>query len=233
VGGGFLFSTQWGVKGRKDMRGEKFIQTPSGRFHAVFAGDGEPLILVHGYSVEVNSWRTWERNIDGLGENFRVYALDLLGYGESDKPEPRLDAQEEANALLQLLDAVKIDRADFIGLSWGGMIVQDIALDAPGRVDKLVLVDSAFDASEQGFAQLNKIARPTLIVWDEDDEVIPVRAAHRLAKAIPNSRLEILTKAQRDSDADPQNRHWTQMTHSFLFNDMVRDFLREYPDDDK
>ncbi len=207
------------------MREEKFIQTPSGRFHAIVSGGGETLILVHGYSVELNSWRTWERNIDALGENSRVYALDLLGYGESDKPEPRLDAQGQANALLQLLDAERISRADFIGLSWGGEIVQNIALEAPGRVGKLVLVDSAFDASAQGSARLNRIAWPTLIVWDEDDVVIPVRAARMLARAIPNSRLEIFSRAQRDPDADPENRHWTQMTHSSRFNQLVKEFL--------
>jgi pimeloyl-ACP methyl ester carboxylesterase len=207
------------------MRQEKSIQTPSGRFHAVVSGGGEPLILVHGYSVELNSWRTWERNIDALGENFCVYALDLLGYGDSDRPEPRLDAQGQANALLQLLDTETISRADFIGLSWGGEIVQNIALDAPGRVGKLVLVDSAFDASEDGSARLAKLDRPTLIVWDEDDVVIPVRAAHRLARAIPDSQIQIFSRTQRDPDADPENRHWTQMTHSFRFNQLVKEFL--------
>jgi pimeloyl-ACP methyl ester carboxylesterase len=202
-----------------------FISTPSGRFHAIVAGQGEALILVHGYSVELNSWRTWERNIDVFAQNYHVYALDLLGYGESDKPEPRLDPKGEAAALVQLLDAEKVSRANLIGLSWGGEIVQRVALSVPRRMNKIVLVDSAFDASKEGIARLGKIIQPTLIVWDEDDVVIPVRAANRLARAIPRSRLEIFAQAQRDPDADPQNRHWTQMTHSSRFNRIATEFL--------
>lgn len=207
------------------MRESKFIQTPSGRFHAVVAGRGEFVILVHGSSVELNSWRTWEKNIDALARNRRVYALDLLGYGESDKAEEHRDTQGEARALIELLDAEKITRAHFIGLSWGGEIVQTIALDAPGRVHKIVLVDSAFGRNEGGLARLKDIVQPTLVVWDEEDAVIPARFAPLLAEAIPNSRLEIFTHAQRDPDADPQNRHWTQVSHSRLFNQKVDEFL--------
>ena len=209
------------------MRKDHLILTRSGSFHAVVSGEGDALILVHGYSVEVNSWRTWERNIDALAGKARVYALDMLGYGESDRPEPRLDPEGQATALVELLDAEKISRASFIGLSWGGGIVLEVVLRAPQRVNKIVLVDSAFDASRDGLDRLGKILRPTLIVWDEDDVVIPVHAAHTLANAIPNSRLQVFTRAARDKDADPQNRHWTQMTHSSNFNRTVTQFLSE------
>jgi pimeloyl-ACP methyl ester carboxylesterase len=212
------------------MMENRFIQTPSGRFHAVVGGEGERLFLVHGYG-EVNTWRTWERNVDALAKNFQVYALELLGYGESDGP--RLDAEGQANALVQLLDADKISGASFMGLSWGGEIVQHLALDMPERVNKVVLVDSVFDSSKAGLVRLGKIVKATLIVWDEDDAIIPVRLAPLLAKAIPNSRLAVLTKAQRDSDADPQNRHWTQMTHSFLFNQLATEFLLEKSGDEE
>jgi pimeloyl-ACP methyl ester carboxylesterase len=207
------------------MRESKFIQTPSGRFHAMVAGAGEPVILVHGSSVEFNSWRTWERNIDALAENFRVYSLDLLGYGESDKVSAHRDTLAEALALRQLLDAEHLPRTHFIGLSWGGQIVQNIALDAPERVNKLVLVDSAFDSSAEGLQRLGQMTAPTLIVWDQDDAVIPVRFAPILAEAIPHSQLEIFTSAQRDPDANPENKHWSQETHSTLFNQVVTKFL--------
>jgi pimeloyl-ACP methyl ester carboxylesterase len=204
---------------------DRFVTTTSGRFNAVVGGEGDPLIMVHGYSVELNSWRTWERNIEAFSKNFRVYALDLLGYGKSDRPDPPLTSEGEAVALIQLLDAEKLSRAHFIGLSWGGAIVQQVALDVPGRVKKIVLVDSAFDGSREGLDRLGRLLAPTLIMWDADDVVIPVRGAPKLAKAIPNSRLEILTKKERDPDADPENRHWTQMTHSAQFNRIVTQFL--------
>jgi pimeloyl-ACP methyl ester carboxylesterase len=204
----------------------KFIRTPSGKLHAMVDGAGAPVLLIHGRSVELNSWRTWERNIAALAANQHVYALDLLGYGESDKPQPLPDARGQAKALIELLDVENLERASLIGLSWGGMIAQIVADTAPGRVDRLVLVDSGHDASERGVARMKQIACPTLIVWDEEDSVIPVAGAKTIGDAIPNSRVRILKHDERDPDADPENRHWSQVTHSTEWNKLVADFLR-------
>jgi pimeloyl-ACP methyl ester carboxylesterase len=189
-------------------------------------GAGAPVVLIHGRSVELNSWRTWERNIAALAANHRVYALDLLGYGESDKPQPLPDARSQAKALIELLDAENLQRASLVGLSWGGMIAQIVADTAPERVDRLVLVDSGHDASERGIARMKQIACPALIVWDEEDSVIPVAGAKIIGDAIPHSRVRILKHEERDPDADPENRHWSQVTHSREWNKLVTDFLR-------
>ena len=205
----------------------KFIRTPSGTFHAMVDGAGSPVLLIHGRSVDLNSWRTWDagRNIAALAAHHRVYALDLLGYGESDKPKPVPDARGQAKALIELLDAEGIQRASLVGLSWGGMIAQIVVGNAPERVAKLVLVDSGHDASDRGIARLKKIACPTLIMWDEEDSVIPVANARILGDAIPNSRVRILKRDERDAGADPENRHWSQETHSREWNKVVTDFL--------
>ncbi|MBI5301418.1 MAG: alpha/beta fold hydrolase [Chloroflexi bacterium] len=204
----------------------KFISTPSGKFHAIVAGEGAPVILIHGYSVR-NSWRTWVENIAALAEVARVYALDLLGYGESDTPEPALDAPRQANAIIELLDAENLERAAIVGLSWGGGIAQMIATTAPTRVSKLVLVDSTYSAKPENLARLKTLACPTLIVWDEDDARIPVAGAQVLGDAIPNARVRIFKREERDPDADPNNRHWSQVSHSREWNRLVADFLRD------
>jgi pimeloyl-ACP methyl ester carboxylesterase len=203
----------------------KFIPTPSGMFHAQVAGTGDAVILIHGYNAKFNSWRTWQKNIAALAEHYRVYALDLLGYGESDKPEPPPDAAFEANALIELIDAERITRAILIGLSWGGGIAQRMVARAPERVVKLVLVDSTSDAPS--LAQLSKQKIPTLITWDVDDVVIPVANAHALAQAIPHAQLRTFTRTERDPDANPENRHWSQETHSRVWNQLVTAFLKE------
>jgi len=203
----------------------QFILTPSGKFHAQIAGVGDAVLLIHGYSPTFNSWRTWQKNIAALAEQHRVYALDLLGYGESDKPEPHPDAAFEAKALIELMDAEKIARAVLIGLSWGGGIAQRIAATAPARVVKLVLVDSTSDPASWG--KLGKQKIPTLITWDEEDAVIPVEHAHALAQALPHARLRIFTRAERNPDANPENRHWSQETHARVWNQVVTDFLKE------
>lgn len=202
----------------------RFVQTPAGRIHAVVGGEGEAIVLVHGFG-DTNTWQTWERNVDSLSMHRRVYALELPGYGESDKAEPPLDAKGQGQAVVALLDAEKIERADFVGLSWGGEIVQGIAMNFPERVNRLVLVDSMFDSSSEGLARLGRIQAPTLIVWDEEDALISVQWAHILAMAIRESRLVIFTREQRDPDANPQNKHWAQMSHSLWFNKTVAEFL--------
>ena len=204
----------------------KFIRTPSGKLHAMVDGTGDAVLLIHGRSVDLNSWRTWQKNIAALAASHRVYALDLLGYGESDKPKPVPDAREQAKALIELLDAENIQRAVLVGLSWGGVIAQVVVGNAPERVDKLVLADSGHDASERGIARLKQIACPTLIVWDEDDSVIPVANAKIIGDAIPNSHVRIFKRDERDADANPENRHWSQETHSREWNKVVTDFLR-------
>jgi pimeloyl-ACP methyl ester carboxylesterase len=205
----------------------KFISTPSGKFHAQMAGAGDAVILIHGYSVTHNSWRTWQKNIAALAGRHRVYALDLLGYGESDKPEPHPDAAFEADALIEWMDAdtPRIARTALIGLSWGGAIAQRIAARAPERVVRLVLVDSSADAASLEKLRVQKI--PTLITWDEEDAVIPVENAPKLARALPQARLRIFTRAERDPDANPENRHWSQEIHSQMWNQAVTEFLKE------
>lgn len=189
-------------------------------------GAGAPVLLIHGRSVDLNSWRTWEKNIAALSAHHRVYALDLLGYGASDKPQPLLDARGQAKALSAVIAAEKIERASLIGLSWGGLIAQLVVGNAPARIERLVLVDSGYDESARGIARLKQIACPTLIVWDAEDAVIPVAGAKILGDAIPKSHVRILTRAERDPDANPENRHWSQETHSREWNKVVTEFLR-------
>jgi pimeloyl-ACP methyl ester carboxylesterase len=207
------------------MMESKFITTPSGKIHAQIAGQGNAILLIHGYSPQFNSWRTWQKNIDALAERHRVYALDLLGYGESDKPATAPDASREAKALIELLQVEKIARTILIGLSWGGGIAQKIAAESPELVAKLVLVDSASDSAS--LREVSKRKIPTLITWDEDDTVIPVEHAHTLARMLAHAHLRILTRAERDPDANPENRHWSQETHSRVWNRVVTDFLKE------
>lgn len=202
----------------------KFIETSKGKIHAVVGGEGDALILVHGFG-DSNSWQTWVKNVDALSMIARAYALELFGYGESDKLEDALDAEQHAKIILELMAVEKIARAGFIGLSWGGQVVQHIAENFSERVEKIVLVDSLFDSSEEGLAHLAKIQAPTLIVWDEDDQLIPAQWAHILAMAIRDSRLVIFTREQRDPEMVLHNGHWAQMTHSLWFNKTVTEFL--------
>ncbi len=220
----FLFLSD--SSGVKNMLEYKFIETSFGKMRVVVGGEGDALVLIHGFG-ESNSWQTWVRNVDALSMAARVYAVELLGYGESDTPEPSLELDGHVASLRELMDREGFSRASFAGLSWGGQVAQEFAVKYPDRVEKLILVDSLFDSSEEGLAHLAKIQAPTLIVWDEDDELISAQWAHILAMAIQDSHLMILTREQRDPDLISHHGHWSQMTHSLWFNKTVTEFLKK------
>ena len=117
----------------------RHIQLGSTWIHYQTAGSGPPLVLVHGLA---SSTRWWGRNIAGLAEHFRVYAVDLSDFGNR-RFRPRFVLSQAAHYLVRWLEALQIERASFIGHSMGGRIAAELAAEHPTRVDRLVLVDAA------------------------------------------------------------------------------------------
>ena len=101
-------------------------------------GAGRPLVLVHGLS---GSTRWWTKNIDALADQFRLYLIDLIGFGQSQNGRPFI-LDEAVPYLKKWMDWVSLERASFIGHSMGGLIAADFASDFPNRVERLVLVDT-------------------------------------------------------------------------------------------
>jgi 3-oxoadipate enol-lactonase len=99
-------------------------------------GDGAPVLLVQGLGY--GRWG-WDPVVPGLAERYRVLTFDNRGIGESDKPDGPYTAREMAGDALQVLDEAGVDRAHVVGASLGGMIAQEVAAAAPGRVGRLVL----------------------------------------------------------------------------------------------
>ena len=101
---------------------------------------GPPLVLVHGVGGDADQWVFC---FDALAAAHRVIALDLLGFGRSDKPPIDYRIAGFVEVLDRFLANVGIARAHFLGHSLGGWIVAAFALRFPERVDKLVLNDAA------------------------------------------------------------------------------------------
>ncbi len=117
-------------------------QTEAGgyRLHYLEAGAGPPVVLIHGLGADVRAWRF---AIPALSSSFHVYAIDLLGFGRSDKPQIPYRIGTLVDSLTGFLDAVGVDKASVIGHSLGGWVATRFATTHPDRLDKLVLVDSA------------------------------------------------------------------------------------------
>ena len=105
------------------------------QWHWVEAGDGDPVLLLHGIP---ESWQCWRHQISVLAEQFRVIALDLPGYGQSDKSEGDYTGNNVARKVLELADELQIGRFRLAGHD-GGVIVGDHVCDqAPERVERYV-----------------------------------------------------------------------------------------------
>lgn len=100
--------------------------------------DAKPLLLLHAWG---ESRRCFDRLLPGLA-GFRVYAPDLRGQGEAEKPEDGYSLPEQAEDAAAILDAVGVERAFVLGSSSGGYVAQQLAAVHPGRVAALVLVGS-------------------------------------------------------------------------------------------
>jgi pimeloyl-ACP methyl ester carboxylesterase len=105
-------------------------------------GEGVPLLLIHGLSGRGEDFAALMPKMAAQG--FHVYAPDLLGYGESDKPESSdYSVATEERVVMDFMDAVHAPRAYIAGWSMGGWITLKLALDAPQRVERIAVYDSA------------------------------------------------------------------------------------------
>ncbi len=108
------------------------------RLHLVEEGEGFPVVLCHGFP---ELWYSWRRQIPALAAaGLRPTALDLRGYGESDKPEAlqEYDIQHLVGDLIGVLDALNLEKAVFVGHDWGGPVVWSTAVMHPERVERVV-----------------------------------------------------------------------------------------------
>jgi pimeloyl-ACP methyl ester carboxylesterase len=256
------------------------------------AGDkGSAVVLVHGLGSSIEDW---VHNVGALAQRHRVYALDLLGFGRSDKTPLTRDLNDLVRFINDFMGTLGIDRAALIGNSMGGGLVLAFALEYPEKVDKLVLVDNGgmgrnvildfklcslpfvgelltrpslkttallwkkmvYDsnlvtpevvelsyrlATEPGtkkallaalraginlfgqrdkltrqiLARLNTIKAPTLVIWGNQDRIIPVAHARVAVDNIPGARLELFDRCG----------HMPMFEYPDKFNRLVLDFL--------
>ena len=104
-------------------------------------GSGPALVLLHGGGPGASGVSNYSRNVDALASTCRVIVPDMPGYGRSTKSLDQSDPFGAlANAIRGLLDALDIDTAHLVGNSYGGAAALRLALDAPQRVGRLVLM---------------------------------------------------------------------------------------------
>jgi pimeloyl-ACP methyl ester carboxylesterase len=98
------------------------------------------VVLIHGFASSLDTWATVMPALEQRG--FRVIALDLKGFGWTDRPEGDYSPQAQANLVFGLLDQRGVKHASFVAHSWGASVTLAAALGSPERVDRLALYDA-------------------------------------------------------------------------------------------
>ena len=109
------------------------------RFIEAGSPDNPPLIMLHGTA---GSWENFCLNVAAHVEHFHCFAFDMIGSGLTDKPDFDYETQHYVKHLCDFMDAMKIGRANLIGLSLGARVASRFAIDHPQRIDKLVLLSA-------------------------------------------------------------------------------------------
>ncbi len=230
------------------------------------AGEGEPIVLVHGLS---GSTLWWRRNVPGLAQHYKVYLVDLPGFGARSRKRGHFVLQQAGDWLLAWMDAIGLKQTHLIGHSMGGYICMWIAAHRPDVVLRLVLVDPAFKAQARsvlGYSgpllgaaryltprffpilaydslradpitllratrdlisldmseEIKMITEPVLLIWGENDTLVPPSLGPMLREALPNARLLTLNHAAHVAMFD-QPRQFNAAVNTFLRGEMVGD----------
>ncbi|GAA2311345.1 alpha/beta fold hydrolase [Streptomyces hawaiiensis] len=114
----------------------KYVQTTKWKLHYNEAGDGHPLILLHGGGAGASGWSNYARNIPSLARHYRVITIDMPGWGKSDTAVP--GDRDHVEALELALDALELDQVAIVGNSLGGRTALRFTAHHPERVSHLI-----------------------------------------------------------------------------------------------
>ncbi len=125
-------------------------------------GQGPPILLLHGWGGNVNSLRPV---FNHLTASYRVYALDLPGFGRSTPPSSAWGTYDYAHLVAQFCSNLEIKSAHLIGHSFGGRVAINLCFYFPHLVNKLILVDSAGIKPRRGLGYYTKVGIAKSAKW--------------------------------------------------------------------
>jgi pimeloyl-ACP methyl ester carboxylesterase len=122
------------------------IEVHGMKLHYEEYGKGDPIVLVHGLGGSIFDW---VMQIPFFSKTYRVIAVELRDHGESDKWTGSYDIKMFSNDIAEFVDKLELGKAIFFGVSMGGMILMQFALDHPNKVKALVLADTQSGLSDE------------------------------------------------------------------------------------
>lgn len=113
------------------------IVIDGGLVHYEAFGRGTPVLFLHGW---LGSWRYWMRTMEEVADRYRTYALDLWGFGDSDKSKPRYSVPDYVALIDSFANNMGIHNAPIIGHALGACVAIEYAVQYPDRMDKIMVV---------------------------------------------------------------------------------------------
>jgi haloacetate dehalogenase len=173
-----------------------WIDTSAGRMFARTGGEGPPLLCVHGYA-QTNVM--WHKVAPALAKHFTLIIPDLPGYGWSYAPKSGpghspYDKRSMANVMIEIMEKLGHIRFRLAGHDRGGRVAYRLALDHPGRVEKLVTLDII----------------PTYNMWHGMDDVLAMKVWHWQFLALKEPMPELLITKDPIGYIDYKMASWTK-----------------------
>ncbi|MFQ4146950.1 alpha/beta hydrolase [Chlorogloeopsis sp. ULAP02] len=109
--------------------------------------------MLHGYT---DSWFSYSRVLPSLSSVYHTYALDQRGHGDSERPSSGYDIPDFAADMVAFMDVMRLTQTTLVGHSMGSLVAQQVALSAPERVARLILVGSATNMRSKDVFQLQQ-----------------------------------------------------------------------------
>lgn len=126
--------------------------------HYAHAGHGQPVVLVHGGGPGSSGHSGWAKMIPVLAERFEVFAIDLIGWGQTDIPRIDYSFQTLVNHIAGFIDALDLNGVRICGNSMGAYASMKYVLDNPGRVKSAALISTGTLAKAMGLSDDGKAA---------------------------------------------------------------------------
>lgn len=124
-----------------------FLDTEDGQIHYRIGGEGEALLLLH---MQPRSSDEFRELMPIFAQKYRVIAMDLMGFGDSDKPPKMYSVADYAKTVITLLDELGIEKVSLMGHHSGAFVSGEVAAAYPERVEKLIMCNVA------GFGEVGK-----------------------------------------------------------------------------
>lgn len=149
----------------------EYIDTNGIKLHYVTQGSGELILMLHGFP---EFWYSWRHQIPELAQNYKVVALDLRGYNDSDKPKERSAyvMDEFIKDVEGVIKGLGYDRAILVGHDWGGAIAWNFAYSRPQMVERLIVINLPHPAKmAEGLRSPQQLVRSSYMFFFQLPEV--------------------------------------------------------------